>query len=225
MADYLPDMIDPETEEENPNINAESIEEEIKDIKESEDAFAGDEDIIKEEIEEELKREEEEAEIPIVEARKKLSQDEVFKPPKVKPVAPLTEEEKPKKIKKKRVMSEKQLENLKKAREKAMENKRKRKEAKAKGTTADVPPTPKQVKAKQIRAEKKQDKMDDDDIERIANKAVEKYDTMRKARKAEKKAKQAETVHKEKVKKQILSAQGKVDQDDIWSQALGGMMM
>ena len=115
MPDYLPDFVDAETQEENPSIKADNIDEQVEDIKESEDAFTegeGDEEIIQQELEEDLKKEEEE--VPVVTARKKLTQDEVFSTPKVKPVTPLTDE--PKK-KKKRVMSEKQLANLKKARE------------------------------------------------------------------------------------------------------------
>ena len=56
MADYLPEMIeapDPVTEEVNPNVNADIEMKVTEDT--TEDAFAGDEEIIRQEIEEELK--------------------------------------------------------------------------------------------------------------------------------------------------------------------------
>ena len=227
MTDYLPDFVDAETQEENPSINADNIDEQVEDIKESEDAFTegeGDEEIIQQELEEDLKKEEEE--VPVVTARKKLTQDEVFSTPKVKPVTPLTDE--PKK-KKKRVMSEKQLANLKKAREKAMANKKARKEAKEKGLPKpDLPPTKKEIKKEQIKKEKQEQyeltKLSDEQLEELSFRAVQKYDTIRKERKAKKKEQQSRIAHKEKVKKQILKAQGVPDADDIWSQALGGML-
>ena len=92
MTDYLPEMqesFEPETEEIEPNINADS-------------------DTIEERVVEQVEEEEppspvqekEEDEIPIVEPRKKLSQDEIFTTPKVKAIQPLDDDVAPMKKKK-----------------------------------------------------------------------------------------------------------------------------
>ena len=96
MSMKLPKIIDPIITE-NPIIN-ENMNENIKME-------------IKDEIKDEVKDE-----ITEVEEKPKIAQDVIFNdPPQVKPV-----------VKKKRVMSEKQLENLKKAREKSNEVKLRR---------------------------------------------------------------------------------------------------
>lgn len=224
MADYLPEMIeasDPVTEEVNPNINADIEMKVTEDT--TEDAFAGDEEIIRQEIEEELKEEEELQEpdetVPLVKARKKLQQEEVFATPKVKPVLPLAEE--PRSARKKRPCSEKQKAHLKKIREKAnLTHAKKRAEKKKKQEEQGIAPSP----APQPRKTQKSSGITEADVERISTEAITKYEAVRKQRKAEKKKSEAEEQHKNDIKKKINRAMRKPDADDIWAQALGGMM-
>ena len=222
MADYLPEMIeapDPVTEEVNPNINADIEMKVTEDT--TEDAFAGDEEIIRQEIEEELKQEEQEPDetVPVVKARKKLQQEEVFATPKVKPVLPLAEE--PRSARKKRPCSEKQKAHLKRIREKAnLTHAKKRAEKKKKEEEKEKAPSP----APQPRKTQKSSGITEADVERISTEAITKYEAVRKQRKAEKKKNEAEAKHKEEIKKKINRAMRKPDPDDIWAQALGGMM-
>ncbi len=224
MADYLPEMIeasDPVTEEVNPNINADIEMKVTEDT--TEDAFAGDEEIIRQEIEEELKEEEELQEldetVPVVKTRKKLQQEEVFATPKVKPVLPLAEE--PRSARKKRPCSEKQKAHLKKIREKAnLTHAKKRAEKKKKQEEQGIAPSP----APQPRKTQKSSGITEADVERISTEAITKYEAVRKQRKAEKKKSEAEEQHKNDIKKKINRAMRKPDADDIWAQALGGMM-
>ena len=120
MADYLPDLVEADAR--------------IDDIKE---------EIVEEEEEEKEEKEEEkeDEEIPVVEPRKKISQDEVFTTPKVKPVAPLEEQETPaQKKKQKRPLSEKQKAHLAKIRKKGQETLKKRREEKQKALAEGKPP-------------------------------------------------------------------------------------
>lgn len=226
MADYLPEMIeapDPVTEEVNPNINADIEMKVTEDT--TEDAFAGDEEIIRQEIEEELKEEEELQEpdetVPVVKTRKKLQQEEVFATPKVKPVLPLAEE--PRSARKKRPCSEKQKAHLKRIREKAnITHAKKRAEKKKKEEEQGI--APHSVPAPQPRKTQKSSGITEADVERISTEAITKYEAVRKQRKAEKKKNEAEAKHKEEIKKKINRAMRKPDPDDIWAEALGGMM-
>ena len=224
MADYLPEMIeapDPVTEEVNPNVNADI---EMKVTDDTEDAFAGDEEIIRQEIEEELKEEEELQEpdetVPVVKTRKKLQQEEVFATPKVKPVLPLAEE--PRSARKKRPCSEKQKAHLKKIREKAnLTHAKKRAEKKKKQGEQGIAPKP---RTSAPAPSPSPAGITEADVERISTEAITKYEAVRKQRKAEKKKNEAEEQHKNDIKKKINRAMRKPDADDIWAQALGGMM-
>ena len=162
---------------------------------------------IKMEIKDEVKDE-----ITEVEEKPKIAQDVIFNdPPQVKPV-----------VKKKRVMSEKQLENLKKAREKSNELRKQRKADK----DAEVNEILSQkkdeyLKSKVEKAVKKQENNIDkeqvivnhsvvskDDIQDIVSKSILQYDTQRRTEKAEKRKKKVVEEEKSRINNTIRRAQG-----------------
>ena len=192
MSMKLPKIIDPIITE-NPIIN-ENMNENIKME-------------IKDEIKDEVKDE-----ITEVEEKPKIAQDVIFNdPPQVKPV-----------VKKKRVMSEKQLENLKKAREKSNELRKQRKADK----DAEVNEILSQkkdeyLKSKVEKAVKKQENNIDkeqvivnhsvvskDDIQDIVSKSILQYDTQRRTEKAEKRKKKVVEEEKSRINNTIRRAQG-----------------
>ena len=227
MSDYLPDMVE-KVDEEITTPSPDNITAEITDTEDvkGDDAFEGDEEIIKEELIEQQKQEEEEKEeevveeegekVPLVKTRRKLKQDEVFTTPKVKPVVPLEEKKEEPKKKGKRKCSEKQLAHLAKIRQKGLEAAR----AKNAKNAKDPNYVPKKKKERQVA----EAKVSEEVIERISTNAIEKYEVKRKARKALKKKAQEEEEHKAKVKQTINRAMKNPDPDDIWAAALGGMM-
>ena len=227
MSDYLPDMVE-KVDEEITTPSPDNITAEITDTEDvkGDDAFEGDEEIIKEELIEQQKQEEEEKEeevveeegekVPLVKTRRKLKQDEVFTTPKVKPVVPLEEKKEEPKKKGKRKCSEKQLAHLAKIRQKGLEAAR----AKNAKNAKDPNYVPKKKKERQVA----EAKVSEEVIERISTNAIEKYEVKRKARKALKKKAQEEEEHKTKVKQTINRAMKNPDPDDIWAAALGGMM-
>ena len=228
MSDYLPDMVE-KVDEEITTPSPDNITAEITDTEDvkGDDAFEGDEEIIKEELIEQQKQEEEEKEeevveeegekVPLVKTRRKLKQDEVFTTPKVKPVAPLEEKKEEPKKKGKRKCSEKQLAHLAKIRQKGLEAAR----AKHAKNAKDPNFVPKKKMTKKAVAAAA---VSEEDIERISTNAIEKYEVKRKERKAIKKKAQEEEEHKAKVKQTINRAMKNPDPDDIWAAALGGMM-
>jgi hypothetical protein len=227
MSDYLPEIVE-RVDEETPTPSPDNITAEITDTEDvkGDDAFEGDEEIIKEELIEQQKQEEEEKEeevveeegekVPLVKTRRKLKQDEVFTTPKVKPVAPLEEKKEEPKKKGKRKCSEKQLAHLAKIRQKGLEAAR----AKNAKNAKDPNYVPKKKKERQVA----EAKVSEEVIERISTNAIEKYEVKRKERKALKKKAQEEEEHKKKVKQTINRAMKNPDPDDIWAAALGGMM-
>jgi len=229
MSDYLPDMVE-KVDEEITTPSPDNITAEITDTEDvkGDDAFEGDEEIIKEELIEQQKQEEEEKEeeevveeegekVPLVKTRRKLKQDEVFTTPKVKPVVPLEEKKEEPKKKGKRKCSEKQLAHLAKIRQKGLEAAR----AKNAKNAKDPNFVPKKKMTKKAVAAAA---VSEEDIERISTNAIEKYEVKRKERKAIKKKAQEEEEHKAKVKQTINRAMKNPDPDDIWAAALGGMM-
>jgi len=143
--------------------------------------------------------------------KQKIPQDKIFAPPKVKSVA-----------KKKRVMDDKKLEQLAKARAKAKENAKKKKEERE----AEVSNILQQKKQEYIEKKvskhiKKQEKEVDaepvinvnkgishDDIQNIVSQSITAYDTDRKKRKEEKKKKQAQDQQHQRINNTIRKAQG-----------------
>jgi hypothetical protein len=227
MSDYLPEIVE-RVDEEITTPSPDNITAEITDTvsDEGNEDIKDDEEIITDEVPEEEKEEEKEEEVveeegekvPLVKARRKLKQDEVFSTPKVKPVAPLKKEEKKEEPKKKgkRKCSEKQLAHLAKIRQKGLEAAR----AKNAKNAKDPNYVPKKKKERQVA----EAKVSEEVIERISTNAIEKYEVKRKARKALKKKAQEEEEHKTKVKQTINRAMKNPDPDDIWAAALGGMM-
>ena len=99
MSDYLPDMIAPPPEPEpKPDANVhipDNIQDKVEQQQEEpnqHDAFAGEDEIIKMEILEELEAEEQ-AEQLVIQKKEKMTNEDIFKGPKVQPVK-LTREEK-----------------------------------------------------------------------------------------------------------------------------------
>jgi len=157
--------------------------------------------------------EEEEDEIP-VEPKPKIDNKIIFQePPQVKPVV---------KEKKKRVMSEKQLENLKKAREKSNNLRAQRKAQREAEAQALIDANKdKYIKKKVEKAMKKEENAIDkqpvivsqsnishDDIQSIVSNSILEYDNKRKVEKAEKKKKKAVEQEKERINNTIRRAQG-----------------
>tara|TARA_R110001583_G_scaffold126707_3_gene278314 strand:+ start:563 stop:1204 length:642 start_codon:yes stop_codon:yes gene_type:complete len=195
MSSKLPKIIDPIITE-NPIVNEnmnENMNENIKmDIK--------DHDVL---VEENTTQ---------VEDRPKIAQDVIFNdPPQVKPV-----------VKKKRVMSEKQLENLKKAREKSNELRKQRK-AEKDAEVNEILSLKKDeyLKSKVEKAVKKQENNIDkeqvivnhsvvskDDIQDIVSKSILQYDTQRRTEKAEKRKKKVVEEEKSRINNTIRRAQG-----------------
>ena len=112
-------------------------------------------------------------------------------------------------------VQQEQKAHLEKIRKKGQETLRKRREEKQKALAEGKPPP---------LTKNKKEALTDEDIERISTKAIENYEKIRKDRKEVKKKKQAEETHKEQIKKTINRAMRKPDPDDIWSQALSGML-
>ena len=190
------------------------------------DAFEGDDDIIREEIKEELDKEEEEEELPI--APKEIQDDEdVFKDAKPK--------------KKKRQISDSQREHLAQARKQALEVRRRKAQEKkilqqqerrakakakkeAKNMTAPHNPmesesedeAPAPVKVKTIKSHAFEE-IDEDLLVRVQEAAIEKYEVKRKARKQKKIQEQEEKQKEADIHRVVAKAVKPQDPDDMWS--------
>ena len=199
MSNLLPQIIDPILTE-NPTISNE-IKLEIKDEVVNEDTN------VNEEEEEEVKEEE-----LVVEKKPKIEQSVIFNdPPQVKPVA-----------KKKRKMSEKQLENLAKARARSNELRKQRKAEK----DAEVEKVLSQKKDEYVKSKvdkavsKKLREVDKeqvlvnnnviskDDIQDIVAQSILQYDTQMRTERAERKKKKVAEKEKERINNTIRRAQG-----------------
>ena len=156
----------------------------------------------------------EEEEVVEVVEKEVIPQEVIFKEaPSVKPV-----------VKKKRVMSEKQLENLKKAREKSNQLRKERKaqrEQEAKQIIKEKKEeyvkkkVEKAIRQNEISIDKEQvlvnnvnTNISHDDIQNIVSQSILKYDTQKKQEKADKKKKKAEEEEKQRINNTIRRAQG-----------------
>ena len=122
MADYLPDMIAPPPQPEEPAINdhiPDNIDEAVKEVEQGED-------------DELLPEEEEEEPIQIVATKEKLDMDDVFSTPKVKAVKRTREEMLDEKRKIRELVKQQKIEEKEMLKqEKILERERKKAEAKA----------------------------------------------------------------------------------------------
>ena len=163
--------------------------------------------------------EDEEAEPPVIK-RPKLKNEDIFRTPKVMAIA---EPEKPPK-KKRKPPSQKQLDALSKARENM---KAKREEAKRlKEEGKDVPKSKRQVnQEKQVKEVIQQQGQiyTQEEISKIVEQGIQKYDIQRKARKAVKQEQKEKADQEAKVRQTLNRALGTPDPNDIWSHALSGM--
>tara|TARA_R110000787_G_scaffold248821_4_gene354412 strand:+ start:456 stop:1127 length:672 start_codon:yes stop_codon:yes gene_type:complete len=158
-------------------------------------------------------RKEDEEELPVVEPRPRVDTNDVFKPKTVKTDVPIVH-------KTKRVMSDKQKEHLKKAREKACENRRLRKEAKERGD--EVPKSKKALREQKVVKEFADsipqtvnitNNITKEEIEEISNrataKAIENYDKNRKIRKQEKQVRVKKETEQKNIQNTIRQAAGR----------------
>ena len=163
--------------------------------------------------------EEEEEPLP-VKQKPKLKNEDIFRTPKVMAIA---EPEKP--PKKKRKVSQKQLDALAKARENM---KAKREEAKRlKEEGKEVPKSKRQAKQeKQVKEVIQQQGQiyTEEAISKIVEAGIQKYDIQRKARKEVKKKKQEEEAQQQQVQRQVQRAMGQPAEEDIWGRALAGLL-
>jgi len=245
MADYLAEVVMPEERTEDltpeggrsgrgPDIIEEQMEQSEEDI-ELEIAEAQPDQFIEEE------------EIPEpVRKREKIPQEEIFSPPKVKtilePDPPPAPEKNPApygytkagRPRKKRVMTEKQLENLKKGRETSLANRKKKREMKLeqKKINEEDAELVQKYKAKERQRLKKQIETPleeenkpiivekgysqsqlDEAVQRAVEQSVNRVETLRKARKEVKKKAVAKKEHDAKVFKEINTAL----KNDVWA--------
>ena len=228
MADLLPQVI-PVDELKSTTQPVQTNDAEIKQaIKESpqeavppEDAFKGDDDIIKEEIQEELDKEEAE-----------------LLPKEIQPDEDVFKDAKPKK-KPKRQISDSQREHLAQARKKALEVRRRKaqekklaqqqerrakakakKEAKNLNTVHNPMESESEdeapVKVKTVKSHAIED-LDEDLLVAIQEKAIEKYEVKRKARKQKKQKEQEEKQKEQAIHHAVSKAVKPQDPDDMWS--------
>ncbi len=157
---------------------------------------------------------------PVVKPKRKLKNEEIFRTPKVQPVA---EPEKPKKTRK--PPTQKQLDALAKAREKMKANREMKKKLKEEGK--DVPKSKAKIKQENKVKEVIQQQgqlYSEEQISKIVEQGIQKYDIQRKARKEVKKKKEAEETQQKQVQRQVQRALGQPAKDDIWGQALAGLI-
>ena len=160
---------------------------------------------------------EEEEPLP-VKRKPKLKNEDIFRTPQIQPI------KEPVKEKKKRKVSQKQLDALAKARENM---KKKREEAKKlKEEGKEPPPSKRQQKQeKQVKEviDKQGQLYTEEQIAKITSNAIEQYEVKRKARKEVKKKRQEEEAQQQQVQRTLNRALGRPDPNDIWSHALSGM--
>ena len=150
--------------------------------------------------------------VDIVEVEEPLEPEPEIVMPVLKPIIEDEEIFKDPPVKKKRKATAKQLEHLKKAREKAQANKLARK--KEKQAQAVIPEA-----VKQARPEAKHTllNLSPEELERLTERAIAGYDTKRKAAKAEKRKQQAEDKKQQALHTTISRALKQPDPDDMWA--------
>ena len=224
-SNYLPDMTMPPPEPEKPieEPDADPLVSKADDTEgsvkmEIEDQFEGDQEIIREEMEEDIMEEAEPEPLP-VKRKPKLKNEDIFRTPQIQPI------KEPVKEKKKRKVSQKQLDALAKARENM---KKKREEAKKlKEEGKEPPPSKRQQKQeKQVKQVIQQQGQlyTQEEISKIVEQGIQKYDIQRKARKEVKKKKQEEEAQQQQVQRTLNRALGTPDPSDFWGQALAGLI-
>jgi hypothetical protein len=163
--------------------------------------------------------EDEEAEPPPVLKRPKLKNEDIFRTPKVMAIAEPVKEKK-----KRKPPSQKQLDALAKARENMKAKREQAKKLKEEGK--DVPKSKRQVnQEKQVKEVIQQQGQiyTQEEISKIVEQGIQKYDIQRKARKAVKQEQKQKDDQEAKVRQTLNRALGTPDPNDIWSHALSGM--
>jgi hypothetical protein len=219
--DYLPDFTPPSAEPEKP-IEEPDADPLVSKADDTEGAVTMEvedrEDIDTVDDEEELIEEAEPE--PIVKPKRKLKNDEIFRTPTVMPVA---EPEKPKK--KRKPPTAKQLEALAKARENMRLKREEAKRLKEEGK--DVPKSKrKQKQEKEVKEViKEQGQMfTEEQVSKMVEQGIAKYEVQRKARKVVKQKKKEEEAQQLQVQRQVQRALGQPAADDLWGQALAGLI-
>jgi hypothetical protein len=225
MADLLPKIVPTDeikTTNDYVTTNAGEIKHAIQEIQEGEGSFEGEEDIIKEEIQEDLKKEEEEVEMKPKEIQ---PDEEVFKgiEKKKKPKRQITEAQREHLAKarmkaaevRKRKAQERKLQKQQEARRKKKEQKElKNLNAVHNPMESESDEEPAPVKTKVIKSHALED-LDEDLLVKLQEAAIEKYEVKRKARKEVKAKKQAEVQKEEQVYQAVKKAV-QPDPDDMW---------
>ena len=163
---------------------------------------------------------EEEDPEPVVKPKRKLKNEEVFRTPQIQAV-----QEPVKEKKKRKPPTQKQLDALAKARETMRANRVEKARLKAEGK--DVPKSKaKQKQENKVKAVIQQQGQlySEEQIANITSNAIEQYEVKRKARKEVKNKKKEEEAQQLKVQRQVQRAMGTPAQDDIWGQALAGLI-
>jgi len=227
MSNYLPEMeMPPEPTEEKPIVeeadplvskataDAGSVQMEIT---ESVNEETGEENPNFEYSDEEVIEEDE----PVpVKQKKKLQRDEVFKTPQVMAVNEPVKEKK-----KRKPPSERQLAALAKARENMRIKREEAKKLKAEGKEAPVSKRKARQK-KEVQEEVRNTKVmfSEEQVAKITADALSQYEEKRKVRKAQKAVVKEKQEQEKKVQQQVARALGQPQADDIWGQALAGLI-
>ena len=162
---------------------------------------------------------EEESEPLPVKRKPKLKNEDIFRTPQIQPIKEPVKEKK-----KRKPPSQKQLDTLAKARENMKLKREQAKKLKEEGK--DVPKSKRQVnQEKQVKEVIQQQGQlyTQEEISKIVEQGIQKYDLQRKARKEVKKKKQEEEAQQQQVQRTLNRALGTPDPNDIWSHALSGM--
>jgi len=163
--------------------------------------------------------EDEEAEPPPVIKRPKLKNEDIFRTPKVMAIAEPVKEKK-----KRKPPSQKQLDALAKARENMKLKREQAKKLKEEGK--EPPPSKRQQKQeKQVKEviTKQGQLYTEEQISKIVEQGIQKYDIQRKARKAVKQEQKQKDEQESKVRQTLNRALGTPDPNDIFAYALQGM--
>ncbi len=155
-----------------------------------------------------------------VKQKKKLERSEVFKTPQVMAVKEPVKEKK-----KRKPPSEKQLAALAKARENMKKKREEAKKLKAEGKEAPISKRKARQK-KEVQEEVRNTKVmfSEEQVAKITADALSQYEEKRKVRKAQKAIVKEKEEQEKKVQQQVARALGQPQADDIWGQALAGLI-
>jgi len=155
-----------------------------------------------------------------VKQKKKLQREEVFKTPQVMAVNEPVKEKK-----KRKPPSERQLAALAKARENMRIKREEAKRLKAEGKEAPISKRKARQK-KEVQEEVRNTKVmfSEEQVAKITADALTQYEEKRKVRKAQKAIVKEKEEQELKVQRQVQRAMGQPAQDDIWGQALAGLI-